>query len=229
MTGPVAVVLAAALVAAAAWLAVPPSGARGRAVPGRREILVRLREGSQRRWRADRRRESVVELATSLAAELRAGQPPAAALERCVPLLSWPAEVPSALTGDGAADLLDHLARRPGASGLGALAACWRAATPSGAALSPMVAAVSDALREDLRVRGEVEAQLAGPRATARLLVALPVLAWLLGSGLGAAPFAVLVSTPYGWASLALGVPLELIGWWWVERLARARAPAGDA
>jgi tight adherence protein B len=75
-------------------------------------------------------------------------------------------------------------------------------------------------------VRQEVSTQLAGPRATAALLGALPAVGVLLGTGLGAAPLDVLLRTPWGLGCLVLGSLLTIAGVAWTERIARAAEEA---
>jgi len=64
-----------------------------------------------------------------------------------------------------------------------------------------------------------VQAQVAGPRATATVLGALPVLGVLLGEGIGAHPWAVLSGTVVGQALLVVGVVLLGAGIEWTERI----------
>jgi tight adherence protein B len=164
-----------------------------------------------------------------MAAELRAGQPPPAALAAAADAASVPvvaATVVSAARGGGpVADLLDTAAGLPGAAGLHGVAACWRVAEQSGTGLAQGLERVVRGLRDEQQLAREVAGQLAAPRATGRLLAMLPAFGWLLGSGLGAAPLEVLLTSPLGWACLALGVPLQVAGWWWMERLARSVEP----
>ena len=68
--------------------------------------------------------------------------------------------------------------------------------------------------------------QLAGPRATAALLGALPAVGVLLGTGLGAAPLDVLLRTSWGLGCLVLGSLLTIAGVAWTERIARAAEEA---
>lgn len=184
---------------------------------------------------AEARREAVVELCLALAAELRAGRPPQAALPLAVaataplrPLLT-PALAALRSGGDVAA-ALQAAAPRPrqprtgtrGAEGLRQVAACWRVAASSGAGLAAALDRVAEGLRSEQAVRREVLAQLAAPRATARLLAALPIFALLLGSGIGARPLEVLLHTPLGLACLTVGLLLSGAGVAWTDRMARA-------
>lgn len=236
--------LVALLVAAAAALLTAPAPERARIVAAAAAAPAPA-TGVARRWgwlhgwwrrrqgaaRGTSTAEAVVELAEAMAAELRAGQPPPAALAAAVdavPLPVLPATlVAAAHAGGPVADLLDVAATAPGAAGLHAVAACWRVSAQSGAGLARGLEGVVVGLRDECDVVREIHGQLAAPRATGRLLALLPVFGWLMGSMLGAHPVAVLLTTPYGWGCLALGVPLQLTGWWWMERLAASVDPWG--
>jgi tight adherence protein B len=95
-------------------------------------------------------------------------------------------------------------------------------ATQSG---SPL-AAVLDRAREDVADRiatsRELTSTLAGARASAAVLAALPVLGVVLGTGLGGAPLAVLFGTSLGHGLLAVGTALTAVGVLWTDRLTRA-------
>jgi tight adherence protein B len=166
----------------------------------------------------------VIELCSGLAAELRAGTPPSRAMHRVtaeVPGCADAAGAEAQLGGDVAA-ALRGLAERPGAAGLRQLAACWELSRRTGAPLAPMCEGVASSLRTDEAVRAEVTAQLASARASARLMGALPLLALLFGSAVGADPLGFLIGTSYGLACLVAGGLLTALGVVWVERLARA-------
>lgn len=100
------------------------------------------------------------------------------------------------------------------------LAVAWRLAEQSGAPLAPALHRIGTALRglEQLRARRAV--LLAGPRATVRLVSALPPLALLLGALLGFDPVPVLLSS-LGAALLAAGTLLLAAGVAWGRALLR--------
>jgi tight adherence protein B len=176
------------------------------------------------RHRRDRRRRQVLEFCDSLTAELQAGLPASTALERaCEP---WPELAPvraaSRIDGD-VPDAFRVVAQMPGAAGLAAVAAAWDVASRSGAGLAAVVDRVTESLRHDADAAAEVTAALGPPRATARMLLVLPVLGLGLGISMGANPVEFLLTTAPGLGCLFIGVLLALAGVTWVEHLA-ARA-----
>jgi tight adherence protein B len=176
---------------------------------------------------ADRRRRAAVELCRVLATELRAGRDPASAVEAAVSGLPPPAArelaglVATARAGGDLAAPLAGAARLPGAAGLGYLAACWRVASGTGAGLADVVDRLADGLDREGAARRELAAQLSGPRTTALVLSALPVLGLAMSAGVGGAPLAFLFGSPVGSACLAAGVLLDALGLWWTHRLVR--------
>ncbi|WP_285700370.1 type II secretion system F family protein [Actinomadura sp. NBRC 104412] len=119
-------------------------------------------------------------------------------------------------------DRLEKLALQPGAEGLRLLAACWRIAAEQGGTLAAVLDDLATALRDEESNRQEIATQLAGPRATARLLSVLPLLGLAMAAALDADPMAFLLGTLPGLGCLVLGVGLNLTGLWWTHRLARS-------
>jgi tight adherence protein B len=192
-------------------------------------LLVLARGHRARRDGAARaaQRAGAVEACGALAAELRAGRAPAAALTAAAGAAVGPlgaalraAAATAGLGGDVAGALrapptgpsdTAHLLR--------ALAACWSVCATSGAGLAAAVERLEEGLRAEQAQRRAVEAELAGPRATAALLAALPLVGLLLAAGLGADPAHVLLRTPVGLVCLVAGLALEVLGLWWTGRL----------
>ena len=174
-----------------------------------------------------------MELLVSFAAELRAGAAPEAALRRCatdvsdqmlamrltrvVELVRLGAQGPAALREVGDAD-------RPE---LVWLAAGWELALAQGAPLAPVAHRIADAARDRLQHRRAVRAEMAGPRASARLLAMLPLFGVGLGAALGADPLHVLVATPAGLTCLVGALVLEGAGLCWTGALLRRAERAG--
>lgn len=178
---------------------------------------------SRRRADQRRRRREVLEFCDGLAAELRAGQPVVVALQAACGGMPELAVVATAVRfGGGVADALRGCAGRPGAEGLRAVAVAWEVAAGSGAALAGVLDRVAAALRAEEDARSEVEAALAPPRATAKLLAVLPAFGLLLGTSMGARPVDFLLGSGIGAACLAVGVGLVVAGVVWVERIAAA-------
>jgi tight adherence protein B len=186
-----------------------------------------MRVRSARALAAARRleRSRAVEACGTLAAELRSGRPPADALTAAAELASGPSRTAlsvaagaARLGGDAASAL-----RPPDGTAvpevLRSLAACWTVCAGSGSGLAAAVERLEEGLRADQAQRRAVEAELAGPRATASLLAVLPVTGLLLAAGLGADPVHILLSTPLGLTCLLGGLLLDAAGLWWTGRL----------
>jgi tight adherence protein B len=180
--------------------------------------------------RARARTETTAGLAEGLAAfagELRAGHPPAAAaaaagrdagtaarraLARVEATARLGGDVPAALREQATTDPLagPHLRR---------LADAWSLADRHGIGLAALAEAVAEDLRARARFAGRLGAQLAGPRTTAAVLAALPGIGLLLGQLVGAHPFGVLTGTGVGQVLLVVGAFLVAAGLEWSRRL----------
>lgn len=185
---------------------------------------------ARRRGWADRlaaaRRQAVMELCAGMAAELRAGRTPGEALRAAAESqhsrqLVGPAIAGMQVGGDVAAALVAS-SRLPGALALRRVAACWSVAADSGAGLAAGVERLAESLRVEESVRREMAAQIAGPRMTARMLAALPVLPLAMASSVGGRPLEVLLHTPWGHVCLAVGGAFIVAGLLWSERLVRS-------
>ena len=217
--------LAALLAAAAVLLFIPGSPERRlrnvgvKTVPAVVPSRLRLPKfGARARLQHADDRARVIDAISALAAELRAGQPPGPALLNSAgtpPV--WPSAL-SALRLDG--DVPEAL--RVDAGGhlvLRSLAACWEVGSASGTGLAAAVNRLAEASRAAEEVRSELEVQLAGPRATARTLAALPLVGLLLGILMGADPVSWLVGSSLGLGCLAGGVVLTGLGILWTSRI----------
>lgn len=184
------------------------------------------------RWRAGRERRTGAAAVTGLAdalavlvAELRAGAHPAAAATAAA-IDAHPAasrafsaaaaagrlggDVPAVLRGACPARL------RPW---LGRLADAWSLADRHGIPLADLLDAVRADTEQWARFATEVQARLAGPRATAAVLAGLPLLGLALGHAMGAAPLRVLGATAAGQVLLVVGTGLGCAGVLWSARL----------
>jgi tight adherence protein B len=185
----------------------------------------------RRAWRgriirlaAEVRRKETVALCLAFRAELRGGRPARdALLDACgtaCPELAARLEGSLRLGGE-VVPLLRRAAAEDGREALNYLAACWHAAE-GGAGLARAVGRLALSLRAGEYQRREVAAELAGVRASARLLAALPLIGIALGSMMGAHPVHVLLSTLIGQACLLVGGACALGGLAWMERIVRS-------
>jgi tight adherence protein B len=177
----------------------------------------RSRGGSERLWRS-----AVIDLCDGLAAELTAGGAPEEALDRAVAFLD--PSITSAFahlrTAHDIPSGLELRATTPGAEGLRLLAACWRIGVERGGAFASVADGLAAALREEETHRQQVSAQLAGARATAKLLAVLPLLGMAMAAALGAHPLTFLFTTLPGLVCLIVGVSLDTTGILWTRRIA---------
>jgi tight adherence protein B len=238
MTG----VLVAAVTLVAAWVVAGPlpAGTRlgrlgerasdGAVVPPRVSVRRwwRRTHSSSRKARRVASRSSCLAYVDALAAEIGAGQPPVFALERAArachdaDLLRL---AQGAVLGADACGGLRLLAVRPGWRALDHVAVCWQVSFGAGSGLADALRRTAALMRDDDDVAREVSATLAAPRATVRMLAALPLVGLAMGGLLGAQPWSVLLGTSYGLVCLLVGLLLDATGVWWVERLARAAEP----
>lgn len=112
-------------------------------------------------------------------------------------------------------------------AGWSLVAAAWATATELGAPLAPTLRAIGIALSAEAQVRREVATALAGPIASARLLMVLPGIALGLGLVLGFDTLSVLITQPIGWIALTGGTGLMASGLAWIRSLVR-RAGQGN-
>ncbi len=182
-------------------------------------LAVYLGQRAEWRRRAAAAESAALDAVVSLAADLRAGQPPDRAL----------AAVASSLP-DESAGLSRGLLRlpRPSRPG-GAVAlirqrvlAAVRVAEATGAPLADLLDRLDADLRTQRLVAVHGAAQAAGATATGALLAALPVAGIGLGYGLGVDPGRVLLHTRVGAGCTLLALALQLAGLAWVGRIARA-------
>ncbi len=174
--------------------------------------------------RSAHRQQQVQQVIDALAAfemELRAGQAPTSALVRAsnVPPV-WPAALNAVgMQGDVVQGLLVDAQGHPE---LLQLAACWKVAAHSGSGMSAAVHRLTQSMRDAEELRSTLQAELAGPRATAKVLSFLPLIGVLMGIAMGADPVGWLLGNPVGFVCLALGLALSLLGSLWSRRMVRA-------
>jgi tight adherence protein B len=230
------IVMSAVAAFLAMWLVIPlPGSNRVHAVSSSsiaprsfattlRMFMSRLHGQSQR---VRTIREDSIAAIGALAAELRAGATPSQAFIASGGIASggsssvWPHTHAAALHhGDIAAALLADSQEAPQLSPLRQLNACLRVGIHSGSGLATSVSRLAQSLREAQETRYQLEAELAGPRATARMLAFLPVVGIGLGYLMGAQPLTWLISSPLGWVTLVTGIGLTTLGVWWTSVIA---------
>ncbi|MEU4038606.1 type II secretion system F family protein [Streptomyces collinus] len=194
-------------------------------------VLRRMRLARQARRDREARADAVIGLCGALAGEVRAGRQPGEALLRAARDSgglgdAQAAVVAAARFGGDVPGALAVAARQPGAEGLLGLAACWRVAVDQGAGLAAGLDRLDGALRAERDQRADLRAQLAGARATALMLAALPALGLLLGSAMGADPLRVLLHSGAGLGCLVAGAVCEAAGTWWAARIVRGAEAA---
>jgi tight adherence protein B len=183
-----------------------------------------VRADRQRRCRSreERRMEALVEALAAVAADLRIGrtvQTAAATAARACPDAASGEALTRALRVPDVP--VDRRIDGPVGEAVDRLAAAVRVSGRTGCSLASLIAAVEDDLRARLRQRQDLRSALAGSRASAALLAALPLLGLAMGSGVGADPWHVLTATGAGQALLIAGVSLEAAGLAWSARLVR--------
>ncbi|WP_060574214.1 MULTISPECIES: type II secretion system F family protein [unclassified Pseudonocardia] len=183
---------------------------------------------------AARHAGAAAELADALARitdELRTGAHPAAALAGQAhdgPLaraLLEPAAA-AARIGEPVPAALRRAAGGPAGRDVERIAAAWELADRHGAPLADLLGGLLDDIRWRIAHGARVRAQLAGPRATASVLTALPLAGIGLGQLMGIAPLTVLRSGLHGPVLLAVGVLLTAAGTAWSDRILRAAVPS---
>jgi len=105
------------------------------------------------------------------------------------------------------------------------LAAAWALSDRCGVPLAELLSGAAADLAWRVRFAARVRAELAGPRATAVVLTALPALGLGLGQLVGADPVGVLRDGVLGQALLVVGVALACAGLAWTGRILRAAVP----
>ena len=174
---------------------------------------------------AVRRRAEVVRSCQALAGLLRTGHVPAGALSAAAaesPVLAEPAAVQR--VGGDVGPVLRRLGRVPGQEGLVELANAWQVSERTGASMTATLDALAERLVADTALRNVVRTELSAPRATGRLLGALPLVGIVLGYSFGGDPVAYLTGSLAGHICLVVGVGLGCAGVVWTERLADSEA-----
>lgn len=156
----------------------------------------------------------------AVAGELRAGSDGPRALRVCHERhgVAPHAARAAAVGGDVATALARDAVRTPV---LRPVAAAWGIAHQTGAGLAGVLDNIADGHRRSAAVQRDLAVELAGPRATARLMSLLPLIGVGLAILLGADPVGWLTSSVAGIACLVVGLALNGLGFWWMNQIVR--------
>lgn len=95
------------------------------------------------------------------------------------------------------------------------LTGAWSLAHRHGVPLAGVLEAVRGDVESAVRLAAQVDARMAGPRASAAILALLPAIGVAMGEAMGAGAVSVLTSTVAGQVLLVLGAALVLAGVVW--------------
>ncbi|WNY34793.1 type II secretion system F family protein [Curtobacterium flaccumfaciens] len=117
----------------------------------------------------------------------------------------------------------------PGAGGPAQqdVAVVLRVADRTGAPVAETLRGLAGALRRAAASDRAIRVALAGPRTSARVVLALPLFGLGLGAAWGAGAVEVLVGSPAGWVCSGTAAALVLAGRRWTARLVRSATPDG--
>lgn len=165
-------------------------------------------------------RVAIAQALTILESELVAGAREDAALTAAAAVAGRSAVfLREAAAGVGSSEHVETALAR--SSLLRPLASAWRVRHACGAPVADVVGQVA----RDVELRRArdlaVDAALTGPRSSAALLAALPVLGIGLGTVMGARPLTFLFGSTDGSIALLVGVGLDVAGWAWTGAMVR--------
>jgi len=117
-------------------------------------------------------------------------------------------------------EVMDDMARTRGFEGLGRIARVWRVSYVTGASMHEGLGVVRQSLEDAADTAVVVAGELAGPRATGRLLCLLPLVGLGMAVSLGANPLHFFTASWGGRLCLLIGAGLGCLGLVWSEHLA---------
>lgn len=182
------------------------------------------------------RHADVVALAEHLAGALRAGLAPARAWAtlaarsgsaRSAPQATAEAVLPWIELGVPTGRALREVARPSAGSPLVPLAVALDVCDRTGAPAAEVLDGLAAALRAEDAASHETMLALAAPRATVRVMTALPAVGLGMAALLGADIVHILVGTTAGRLCLAAGAAFWAAGHWWIRRLVATADPLG--
>ena len=191
-------------------------------------LRYRRRRRSDRAVHESGSMESAIEV---LVGELRIGAHPATAFAVAAEETAGPVGVSCRAVAARArlgADVAAGLRGVAATSALGSqwerLAVCWQLATDHGLAMSALMHAAHRDIAERQRFSGHVRSAMAGARATATILAALPLLSVVMGQLIGARPLPFLLGGGLGGWLLVIGLTLICGGLLWADRITERAA-----
>ncbi|MBT1678123.1 type II secretion system F family protein [Curtobacterium aurantiacum] len=107
------------------------------------------------------------------------------------------------------------------------IAVVLRVADRTGAPVAETLRGLAGALRRAAASDRAIQVALAGPRTSARVVLALPLFGLGLGAAWGAGAVEVLVGSLAGWTCTAAAAALVFAGRQWTARLVRSATPDG--
>lgn len=107
----------------------------------------------------------------------------------------------------------------PDQVGRQAIARAWLVSHRTGVPLAEVMQATAADLQAKLHHQERAEASLAGPRASTRVLMFLPLVGVTMGQSMGAGSIQFLLTTQLGGLLLLVGVVLEVVGLEWSRAL----------
>lgn len=215
-------------IAACAGLAlafvVPVTVVAAAAIAGATVALRRRRQ--LRRRRRDAESVTLQAALDVLVGELRVGAHPVAAFDIAAKEVDGPVAASlravaarARLGADVAAGLRSAARRSPLPTHWERLAVYWQLAQTHGLAIAALMQTAQCDIVERERFSARVDAGMAGARATAAVLAALPLLGVGLGQLIGADPVSFLFSGGTGGWLLVIGVTLACVGLLWSDRI----------
>jgi tight adherence protein B len=215
-------------IAVAAFLAGPAGAAVAMATTTAAVTGLRLAYRQRCRRAALASRRSVTEACAALASQLRIGRVASEALTLAAQDCPVLERAKSALElGGDVVSVWQAQSADPGCGGLADLARAWRVSAETGAPMAAALEQVAASLADDQALGSVVAGELAGPRATGKIMAVLPLCGIALGYALGGDPIRYLLQGPLGWGCLVCGVGLAAAGVLWVEGLAQRAAGEG--
>ncbi|WP_130866286.1 type II secretion system F family protein [Acidipropionibacterium timonense] len=164
---------------------------------------------------------AVAQACRALSGRLQVGEIPATALAE---VSSDSAVLMSAeqarRVGADVPDALLETSRQPGHEAMAALAHAWRLSDMTGAPMASSARAVAEGTARRARLAATLEAELAGPRASGRLMGLLPFAGMGLAQSIGAGPAHFLTGSWPGRLCLLAAVVMACVGVLWSEHLA---------